>query len=173
MTDLPVLLWTFVRLSFLSIGGGLSAIPEMQRQVVMVHGWLSAREFVDGYALSQLTPGPAMLVVTFIGYHVAGLAGALIATAAMFLPTSVLMLVVAGGWARIRTRPWARATEHALPPIALGLMVAGVYTVGRSAANDLPTEVLASVAALVVARRWAPTVLVVLVAGLLGGVLGL
>ncbi|MFI5341732.1 MAG: chromate transporter [Candidatus Methylomirabilales bacterium] len=106
---------TFFRLSFLCVGGGLSAIPEMQRQVVSTYGWLSAREFVDGYALSQVTPGPAMLVVTFIGYRVSGILGAFLARAAMFLPTSVLTWLFAHHWGCLRARPWAMAAEHALP----------------------------------------------------------
>ena len=55
MTDLLTLAWTFVRLSFLCVGGGLGVVPEMQRQVVGIHGWLTARQFVDGYALAQVT----------------------------------------------------------------------------------------------------------------------
>lgn len=167
MTDLLTLIWTFVHLSFLCVGGGLSAIPEMQRQVITIHGWVTAREFVDGYALSQITPGPAMLVSTFIGYRVSGVLGALVATAAMFLPTSILTWVVADRWERWRDRPWAAAVERALPPLAIGLMVAGVYTVGRSAVTDLPTALLAVGALIVLARRWLPTVVVVLAAGLL------
>ena len=167
MTSLALLVWTFVRLSFLCVGGGLSAIPEMQRQVITIHGWVTAREFVDGYALSQITPGPAMLVSTFIGYRVGGILGALLATAAMFLPTSILTWVVAHRWDRLRSRPWAAAVERALPPVAIGLMAAGVYTVGQSAVTDLPTALLAVAAVIVLARRWLPTAAVVLSAGLL------
>jgi chromate transporter len=90
MLTLATLAWTFLRLSFLCLGGGIGAIPEMQRQVVGIQGWLTARQFVDGYALSQVTPGPAMLVTGFIGYRVSGLPGALAAMAAMFLPTALL-----------------------------------------------------------------------------------
>jgi chromate transporter len=167
MTNLLTLVWTFVHLSFLCVGGGLSAIPEMQRQVVTIHGWVTAREFVDGYALSQITPGPAMLVSTFIGYRVSGVLGALLATAAMFLPTSILTWLVANRWDRLRGRPWPAAVERALPPIAIGLMIAGVYTVGQSAVTDLPTALLAVAALIVLARRWLPTVVAVLAAGLL------
>jgi chromate transporter len=167
MTSLATLVWTFLRLSFLCVGGGLSAIPEMQRQVVTIHRWLTAREFVDGYALSQITPGPAMLVTTFIGYRVSGVLGALLATAAMFLPTSFLTWIIAHRWDRLRGRPWPAAIERALPPIAIGLMIAGVYTVGRSAVTDLPTALLAVAALIVLARRWLPTVVVVLAAGIL------
>ena len=165
MRPLALLAWTFFRLSFLCMGGGLSAIPEMQRQVVSIHGWLTAREFVDGYALSQVTPGPAMLVATFIGYRVGGLAGALLATAAMFLPTSFLTWFVAHRWGRLRARPWAAAVERALPPVAIGLMAAGVTTVGRSAVADPRAAVLAVAAALTLVRGWLPAAAVVLGAG--------
>jgi chromate transporter len=166
MKTLLIVTWTFFRLSFLCIGGGLSALPEMQRQVVSNHGWLTAREFVDGYALSQITPGPAMLVTTFIGYRVSGVPGALAATAALFLPTSLLTLFVAHRWSRLRSRPWAMAVERALPPLAIGLMAAGVYTVGRSAVTDVRTAVLATAAALILARGWLPAGVVVLTAGI-------
>ena len=168
MKTLAIMTWTFFRLSFLCVGGGLSSIPEMQRQVISIHGWLTAREFVDGYALSQVTPGPAMLVVTFIGYHVGGFLGALLATAAMFLPTSALTWVVAHRWGRLRGRPWAAAVERSLPPVAIGLMAAGVYTVGRAAVTDVRTLILAAAAALVLAKRWLPPAAVVVAAGLVG-----
>lgn len=102
MLTLATLAWTFFRLSFLCLGGGIGAIPEMQRQVVGIQGWLTARQFVDGYALSQVTPGPAMLVTVFIGYRVSGLPGALVAMAAMFLPTALLTWFVAHRWERLR-----------------------------------------------------------------------
>ena len=67
MGSLALLTWTFLWLSFLCVGGGLGVIPEMERQAVTVHHWLSAREFVDGYTLAQLTPGPNMLIAVFVG----------------------------------------------------------------------------------------------------------
>ncbi|HEX7548573.1 MAG TPA: chromate transporter, partial [Candidatus Methylomirabilis sp.] len=127
MTDLLTLAWTFVRLSFLCVGGGLGVVPEMQRQVVGIHGWLTARQFVDGYALAQVTPGPGMLVSAFIGYRVYGLLGAFVAMTAMFLPTSLLTWFVARHWQRLQGRPWALAVERGLAPLAIGLMAAGVY----------------------------------------------
>ncbi len=167
MSDLILLAWTFLRLSFLAIGGGIGVVPEMQRQVVDIHGWLTAREFVDGYALSQVTPGPAMLVSGFVGYHVAGLIGATVATLAMFLPSACLAWLVAHRWERLRGRPWTDAVERALAPLAIGLMAAGVYTVGRSALIDLPTLCLAGAAALVLGKRWLPPVVVIVAAGVL------
>jgi chromate transporter len=169
MSDLGQLAWTFLRLSFLAVGGGIGVIPEMQRQVVGLHGWLTARAFVDGYALSQVTPGPGMLVSGFVGYRVAGLAGALVAIAAMFFPSSLLTWLVAHRWERLRGRPWADAVERALAPLAIGLMAAGVYTVARSALIDRTTVGLAAAAALVLGKRWLPPALVVLAAGAVTG----
>lgn len=165
MSDLAVLTWTFLRLSLLCLGGGLGALPEMQRQVVSVHGWLTAREFVDGYALSQITPGPAMLVTVFVGYRVAGILGAVLGGTAMFLPTSLLTWIVTHRWEQLRGRPWAVAIERALAPLGIGLMAAGVYTVARSALADPLTVALALTAALLLARGWLPPAIVVIAAG--------
>ena len=76
MAELALLTWTFLWLSLLCVGGGLGVIPEMERQSVTIHGWLTAREFVDGYTLTQLTPGPNMLIAVFVGYRAHGVLGA-------------------------------------------------------------------------------------------------
>jgi chromate transporter len=165
VSDLVTLTWTFLRLSLMCLGGGLGVLPEMERQVVSVHRWLTAREFVDGYALSQVTPGPAMLVAVFVGYRVAGGLGALLAGAAMFLPTSALTWAIAHRWDRLRGRPWAVAAERALAPLGIGLMAAGVYTLARSALADPLSAAYAVVAALALARGWLPPAAVVLAAG--------
>jgi chromate transporter len=156
----------------LCVGGGVGVIPEMQRQVVMNHQWVTAREFVDGYTLAQVTPGPNMLVAAFVGYRAHGVPGALLATLAMFLPTSIVTFVVADRWQRVRGHRWAAPVERALAPVGMGLMAAGVFTLARSALHDTLTVGLALAAALVLASRWAPPTLVVFVAGLIGWLLG-
>src|SRR2546428_5096064 len=139
MTDLFHLAGTFLWLSLIAVGGGLGVLPEMQRQVVTRYGWVTTREFVDGYTLAQLTPGPNMLVAIFVGYGAHGLVGALVAGTAMFVPTSSLTGLIARRWERLRRRPWALATERALAPVGIGLMAAGVYTLARSAAHHWAT----------------------------------
>ena len=173
MTTLGLLAWTFFQLSFLCIGAGISAIPEMQRLAVSVHGWLTPREFVDGFALAQITPGPTMLVATFIGFRAAGVPGALVATAAIFLPTSLLVWVIAHRWQALEGRPWTIAVQRALAPLGIGLMAASVYAVAHSAVTDLPTAALAAATCLILARRWLPMAAVVLAAGGIGWLLGL
>jgi chromate transporter len=171
MADVALLTWTFLWLSFLCVGGGLGVIPEMERQSVAIHHWLTAREFVDGYTLSQLTPGPSMLVAVFVGYRAHGLPGSLLAGLAMFLPTSILAVVVSHHWRRWRTRPWAAATERALLPVGIGLMAGGVYTLARTAIHDGVTAALALATALVMAGDRVPPVLAVLAAGGVGWLL--
>lgn len=169
MSDLWTLAWTFLWLSLLCVGGGLGVLPEMQRQVVDEHHWVTAQEFVDGYTLSQLTPGPTMLVVVFVGFQAHGLAGAVLAGLGMFLPTSVLTATAARHWGALRGRPWAQAAERALTPIGIGLMAAGGWTLARSALRDRLTLGLAAGALLVFMSRWrVPPIAVVLAAGVVG-----
>jgi chromate transporter len=162
---------TFLWLSLLCVGGGLSAIPEMQRQAV-AHGWVTAQEFVDGYTLSQLSPGPAMLVCVFIGYHAYGAAGGLLAGLAMFLPTSALTAVAAVSRQHLRGRPWTLAVEKGLAPVGIGLMAAGVYTIAHSAVPDARAAGIAVAAGLLLATRIAPPVVVILLAGAVGWLTG-
>jgi chromate transporter len=159
MMDLALLTWTFLWLSLLCVGGGLGVIPEMERQSVTIHGWLTAREFVDGYTLTQLTPGPNMLIAVFL----AGLA--------MFVPTSLIAMVISHHWQQWRTRRWAATAERALIPVGVGLMAGGVYTVARTAIHDALTLALAALTALLVTSDRVPPVLAVLAAGTLGWLL--
>ena len=173
IADLLRLTWTFLWLSLICVGGGLGVVPEMQRQVVDRFHWVTAREFLDGYTLSQLTPGPGMLVVVFVGYRAHGLAGALLAGTAMFLPTSALTALVARHWAALRHRPWATVIEQALQPIGIGLMGAGVYTLARSGVQDWTTGALALLAAVILYGRWLPPLALVILAGATGYLAGL
>jgi chromate transporter len=171
MADLAMLTWTFLWLSLLCVGGGLGVIPEMERQSVSIHGWLTAREFVDGYTLTQLTPGPNMLIAVFVGYRAHGALGGLLAGLAMFLPTSVLAMVISHHWRQWRTRRWAAAAERALIPVGVGLMAGGVYTLARIAIHDALTLALAAATARVMWSDRVPPVLAILAAGGVGWLL--
>jgi chromate transporter len=172
VSDLARLTITFLWLSFLCVGGGLGVIPEMQRQVIERHHWVTTREFVEGYALSQLTPGPNMLIAVFVGYRAHGIPGGLLAGLAMFLPASVLAAVVARHWQELRGRAWARTAERALGPIGIGLMAAGAWTLGRSAVHDGLTALLTLGALVILWLSRIPPVAVVLAAGVVAWVAG-
>jgi chromate transporter len=143
----------FVRVSLLAFGGGLGILPEMERQAVGAHGWVTHREFIDAWALSQVTPGPGMLMVVVIGFRVAGLAGALVATLAMFGPTATLAAVIADRWGRLGGRPIVGVLRGTLAPVALGLLAAGAYTLLRLGVDGPVTGIVALGA--LVAVGWA------------------
>ena len=104
------LLWTFGLMSLFAVGGANAAIPEMHRVAVDVQHWMTDKQFADLFAISQLSPGPNVLIVTLIGYSVAGIAGALVATLAMCGPTAVLAYYV--GRLLQRSQPCALAGDH-------------------------------------------------------------
>src|SRR3954471_21510805 len=127
----------FAPLSFLSIGGGASIVAEMRHQMVEVQGWMTDREFVDLYAISRVAPGPGTLLATLMGWRVAGWAGALVTSIAMFVPSSILMYAVSRALRRWHSAPWLKTVERGLAPISIGLILAGGYAV-LQAANHLP-----------------------------------
>jgi chromate transporter len=118
------LVWTFGLMSLFAVGGANAAIPEMHRVAVDVHHWLTDRQFADAFAISQMSPGPNVLIVTLIGYSVAGVAGALAATLAMCVPTAVLAYYVSRLLARSSHSRWPAILQAALVPLSIGLMSA-------------------------------------------------
>ena len=146
MSDLIDLVLVFARISLVAFGGGIGILPEMERLTVGQHHWVTHQEFVDAFALSQVTPGPGMLMVTVIGYRAAGLPGAAVAGVAMFLPTSTLTWFIADRWARLGDRPIMAVLRQTLSPVALGLLGAGCYTLFRIAIGDVTSFLIAGVA---------------------------
>lgn len=160
MTDPAWLLLVYGQLSLVAVGGVVSTLPEMQRQVVEVHGWMSAREFAALFALAQAAPGPNMLVATVVGWRVAGFNGALAATLGMIGPSSVLTWFVSRAWHRFRDRPWRRAVQAALVPVTVGLVVAGAGLIAMSTVHGVGTAgVLAVSVACVLGTRTHPLLL--------------
>lgn len=130
------LLWTlfilFVPMSFLAVGGGASILAPIHHQVVEVYGWINQREFVDMFAISRAAPGPGSMLVTLIGWKVAGWPGALVASIGIFLPSSLLCYGVTKAWNRARGTRFHAALEQGLTPVAGGLMMAGALAIMRS-----------------------------------------
>jgi chromate transporter len=120
-------------LSLFAIGGGNSAVPEMHRFVVDVEHWLSDRQFADSFALAQLTPGPNIIIVTLIGYHVAGVIGALVTTLAMCGPPALFAFFVGGASDRFKGKAWHVVLSRALVPVTIGLTAASAAIVASTA----------------------------------------
>jgi chromate transporter len=126
---LATLALVFAPLSLVSIGGGPSVIAEIQQQAVVVHGWVTQREFADLFAIARAAPGPGTLLAVLIGFSVAGWLGALVVSLAFFLPSSVLVYGAASMFNRWRGSRWHEAIAAGLAPIAVGLVLAGSFTI--------------------------------------------
>ena len=172
MDVLLQLAWDFSVLSLLAVGGAPTVFPEMQRNVVEVHGWMSASQFADLFAIAQASPGPNILVVCLIGWKVAGLSGALTATFAMVGPSCVLTCLVAGAWERFREAHWRHVVQVGVAPLTVGLMLSSGYLLTRSADNSIAAFVLTGATVVVLmATRVNPLWLIA--AGALVGAIGL
>lgn len=139
MNDNP--LWSlfslFVVLSLFSVGGANAAIPEIHRVAVDVMGWMSNSQFADMFAIAQMSPGPNVIIVALIGFHVAGLAGAGVAISAMCGPTCVLAYVVSRTWDRFKGARWRLALQAGLVPVSLGLIGASAFVLARAADHNV------------------------------------
>ena len=151
---LVTLALVFAPLSLVSVGGGTSIIAEMQHQAVAVHHWATQREFTDLFAIARAAPGPGTLLATLIGFTTAGWLGALVVTLAFFLPSSLLMYVTVSIFNRWRGSAWHRAIEAGLAPVAIGLILAGVFAVLGTEGSGVLAWAIAF--AVTVARMWLP-----------------
>lgn len=115
----------FCLLSIFSVGGLPSVMPEMQRYVVEVKAWMSPAEFMQAFAVGQAAPGPNMLITSLVGWHLAGLTGALVALFAMCGPAAVLAWWASGLWERFKDSPWRMAIQRAIAPVVVGMILSG------------------------------------------------
>jgi chromate transporter len=125
---------TFAGMSLMLFGGAYVFIPLIQEIVVDGHGWVSQREFVDAVAMGQITPGPVLVSAAFVGLKVAGLAGAVLATLGIYLPSALLMLGSTRVLDRIKHSAVIRAALQGVRPAVVGMIAAAAWSVGSSAA---------------------------------------
>jgi len=126
----------FAQLSVIAFGFDNTTLPEMHRQVVDVHHWMTGADFAALYALAQAAPGPNMMVAPLIGWQVAGLAGMLVTTFAIFGPSSILTIIALRLWRRFRDKPWRAAVQAGLVPISVGLVAASATVIARTVDHD-------------------------------------
>ena len=149
MSVLASLAVVFGELSLLAFGGTNSVLPEMQRQVVTVHGWLTAQQFASLFALAQAAPGPNMLVVTLIGWRVASLPGALVTTLSVTAPSSLLTYFASHLWHRFHHATWRQAVQQGLMPVTAGLLMASAALLIHTTATNPGTMAVVVVATVV------------------------
>ena len=136
MSDLARLALLFLQMSLLAFGGANTVLPEMQRQVVDVNHMMTAHTFAALFALAQAAPGPNMMVVSLIGWNVAGAGGAVLTMLCVAGPSSVLTYLVSGVWERFRDAPWRRIVQRGLLPVTAGLLLSSAALLIRSTTLD-------------------------------------
>ena len=162
----------FAELSLLAFGGGNTILPEMQRQVVDIHHWMTAQEFGALFALAQAAPGPNMMVVPLVGWHVAGFSGVLVTSLAKFGPSSLVTGFALRLWERFKDRPWRRTVQAGLVPVTAGLVTASAVIITHSSTSSWGTILIAAgVAIATTTTRIHP--LVALAAGAVLGLTGI
>lgn len=159
---------TFAGMSLFLFGGGYVFIPLMQNTVVVSTGWLTQQEFVDAIAMSQIMPGPIVLSTVFIGYKIAGLLGALVATIGIFLPPGILMIAGTHVLNRIKQSALIKAVLRGIRPAIIGMIASAVVTVGLSAQHHWVSLLIFAAALLAQLRFKLDVVWVIPTAGLAG-----
>lgn len=162
----------FAVLSLMSIGGIIAVVPEMHAAVVETHRWMSSTDFVTLFALAQAAPGPNVIVVTLIGWRVAGASGALVATLAVSAPSFAMAYTASRFSTRFNRLNWYRLAERGIAPVTIGLVLSSGVLL-----SDVATHGWASLAitALTVAAvlKWRNSPLIALAAAALAGLVGL
>jgi chromate transporter len=170
--DWPVL-WQigvfFAEAGAFVFGSGLAIVPFLYGGVVNEHHWLTERQFIDAVAVAMITPGPVVITVGFIGYLVAGFPGAVVASAATFLPCYLFTILPAPYFRKYGKLPAIVAFVDGVTAAAIGTITGAVIVLGKRSIVDLPTVVLALVAVLVLWKmKKVPEPLVVGAAALAG-----
>lgn len=168
-SELSDIFWYFLKAGAFVFGSGLAIVPFLYGGVVGGFGWLDDQQFLDAVAVAMLTPGPVVITTGFIGYLVAGLPGAVIASVATFLPAYLLTVFPAPYFRKYGSRPALAAVVDGVTAAAVGAIAGAVVVLGRRAIVDLPTALLAiaALAALWRTRRL-PELVVILMAAAAG-----
>jgi len=169
---LPRLFWEFLKFGSVVFGSGYVLLAFLHGDLVDRLGWLTDQQLADAITVGQLTPGPVFTTATFIGYLLAGLPGAAVATIGIFGPSFVLVAATNPLVARVRRSSWAGSLLDGVNIAAVGLMAAVTLALGRAALVD-PLTVALAVAALVVLVRWKLNSAWLITAGAAVGVLHL
>ncbi|MBR8840101.1 MAG: chromate efflux transporter [Stigonema ocellatum SAG 48.90 = DSM 106950] len=159
---------TFAAMSLTLFGSGYVFIPIIQDLVVHNQGWVTNKEFIDGLAISQITPGPILITSAFIGYKVAGLLGALSATVGMFLPPALLMLVGTYFLNNLKKSAVVKAALRGVRPAVVGMLIAAAFLVGSTVPQHWASVVILAAALIAIIRFHVDVALIIPIAGVVG-----
>ncbi len=169
--DLGQLFLVFLKVGAVLYGSGYVLLAFLRNDLVLRLGWLTDQQLLDGVAIGQVTPGPVLTTATFVGYVLAGVPGALVATLGIFLPSFIFVAILNPLVPRMRDSEWTAALLDGVNVAALGLMAGVTLVLGQAAVVDVPTVALALLTAVLLFRFKVSTIWLVLGAAILGLVL--
>ncbi|MCX5908351.1 MAG: chromate efflux transporter [Deltaproteobacteria bacterium] len=143
---LSYLALTLSKIGALAFGGGFTIIPLIQYEVVDHFGWVSTKEFLDGIAMGQVTPGPIMITATFLGYKIAGFWGALMATMAIFSPAFFIVTLLIPHYDRLKGLGTVRMIEQGILASFVGMLCLVLYNFGKTTFVDIPSVIFTAAA---------------------------
>jgi chromate transporter len=158
----------FTKAGAFVFGSGLAIVPFLQQGVVQQFGWLNEHQFLDAVAVAMITPGPVVITVAFIGFLVAGLAGAIMASIGIFLPVYVFTIVPAPWFRRHRNNAQLKAFVDGATAAATGAITGAVLVLAVRAITDWPTAIIALVSFGVLWRYKISEPIIVTISGLIG-----
>jgi chromate transporter len=158
----------FTKAGAFVFGSGLAIVPFLHQGVVQQFGWLNEQQFLDAVAVAMITPGPVVITVVFIGYLVAGFAGAVMAAIGIFLPVYLFTIIPAPWFSRNRDNPQLKAFVHGATAAATGAIAGAVVLIGLRSIYDIPTAVIALGTFAILWRYKVPEPIVVVAAGIVG-----
>ena len=168
MPALLTLAWIYFRIGLIFVGGGYVLIPLLNHIMVEQYRWLTLRQFLDGLALSQLTPGPLAMLATFTGFRAGGFLGGLVATVFIFIPCVVLMLIIGRNYHRLKNIDLIRTTLDGLLPAVVGLVAAAAWNMGASSLSGFKEFIILAIGFAVFKWTSISPMVVILGAGVLG-----
>ena len=171
--DLGQLFLLFLKVGAVLYGSGYVLLAFLRNDLVLRLGWMTDQQLIDAIAIGQLTPGPILTTATFVGFVLAGVPGAILATVGIFLPSFIFVTILNPLVPRLRDSQWTAALLDGVNVAALGLMAGVTLIIGRAAIIDIPTIIIALAAAVLLFRFKISTIWLVIAAGFVGLLLAL
>ncbi len=167
---------TFALLSIIAVGGATATVPEIHRQVVDTLHWMDSTTFANILAVSQIAPGPNVMIIGMIGWQVAGMAGLVVAMMAILIPSCTLAFVAGRAMQRFSALHIVKSARAALAPIAVGLILASGFILAKAADRSaLTLAITAGMTIFILKSRANPLfgLLTGAILGFIGGRMGL
>lgn len=166
------LAWTFFQVGFVFFGGGFVLIPVLKQLLIDNLHWLTQQEFIDGVAISQLTPGPIAVIATFAGFRVAGMIGAVIATTGLFLPSIVLVFFLSMYYQKVKHIEAVKYFLSGVNPAVVGMILSAalnlapaVFFLDQTSRIAINTALLGLTLLLIARLKWHPAISLAIGAG--------